>query len=540
MSKYIKYFPEPFLNDLIAGRCIPFIGAGFSKNAVYPSDKTMPSWEELGRQFSKKVPEYEYIGALDALSAYEHEYRRPKLIEELHRSLLVDVAQPGPTHTSFCELPFDICITTNFEFLLERTYESIKRYCRPIIDEDQLSVDSSGPEVKLLKIHGDLHHPNRLIVTEDDYDGFLDRYPLISTFLSNLLIIKTAFFIGYSLDDPDFRQIWQVILNRLGRLRRLAYTIMISASSPTIARFERRGVKVINIPGKPNEYPRILEKIFTEIREYWNDKLLETSYSTEDESLAELGMPKDAKSRLCFFSVPSKMSAFYKTFVFPVAEKYGFAPVIAMDVVSPGENISAKVSALIEKSELLIVDATTQNTVYELQLASAKKKGRIIAIVEEGSRLLIDPQHYSCLSRPSFPEESDGFINELDSLFGQFAKKIRPEFTQEPFRLLKIKEYRAAVISSVSLLESEIKNYMSFANTKHDNRYFSLKKLISFAVEYELISDKEIGKVIEWTSIRNRAVHGGTKISATIANTIVSGIMEIVGRIQNKYNNLLE
>jgi len=186
MPKYLGYFPEPFLDDLVTGRCVPFIGAGFSKNAVYPSEKSMPSWDELGRSFAVKVPDYEYTGALDALSAYDHEFRRPKMIEELYKRLLLDCSKPGSNHTSFAELPFDICITTNFEFLLERSYESINKYCRPIIDEDQLSVDSRGPEVKLLKIHGDLHHPNRLIITEEDYDGFINNYPLLCTYLSSV------------------------------------------------------------------------------------------------------------------------------------------------------------------------------------------------------------------------------------------------------------------------------------------------------------------------------------------------------------------
>ena len=40
----------------------------------------------------------------------------------------------------------------------------------------------------------------------------------MSTYLANLLISRTALFIGYSLDDPDFRAIWQVVKDRLGRL----------------------------------------------------------------------------------------------------------------------------------------------------------------------------------------------------------------------------------------------------------------------------------------------------------------------------------
>jgi hypothetical protein len=36
MQKYIKYFPKPFLDDLVEGRCAPFVDAGFSKNVNIP------------------------------------------------------------------------------------------------------------------------------------------------------------------------------------------------------------------------------------------------------------------------------------------------------------------------------------------------------------------------------------------------------------------------------------------------------------------------------------------------------------------------
>jgi len=39
--KYIDTFPKPFLKDLVNNRCLPFIGAGFSKNADIPKDKKL-------------------------------------------------------------------------------------------------------------------------------------------------------------------------------------------------------------------------------------------------------------------------------------------------------------------------------------------------------------------------------------------------------------------------------------------------------------------------------------------------------------------
>lgn len=534
MSKYIKYFPKPFLDDLVEGRCVPFVGAGFSKNATIPPGKTIPLWDDLGKAFASEIQDYEYSGAIDALSAFEHEYARPKLVEKLHEILLVDSAQPGQVHGAFCKLPFDLCVTTNFEFLLERGYESVNRYCRPIIDEDQLSIDSKGPEIKLLKFHGDLHHPTRLVATENDYDIFLDKYPLLATYLGNLLIVKTAFFVGYSLDDPDFRHIWQLIGDRLGKLRRQAYTISISASSPNIARFARRGVKVINIPGNVSDYSIILQEVFEELKEYWSDKIIETSTSSEDESLAEFALPKRDVNRLCFFSVPSRLSAYYKAFVFPIAEKHGFAPVIAMDVISPGDNIAAKVSALIERSEIIIVDSSSPNTEMELHLALARKQSKVMVIVEESTKLPTDISGIIYLIRPKGQEsEKDEFLNRIDNWFAEQAEMLIGELSQEPLRLLKAREFRAAVISVMSLFESKLRKSVPVQDDVFNKkyRYATLGRLIERAIETDILKQDESHMIREWMMIRNRAVHMAEDVSVKEARPLVKNVMAIINRI---------
>jgi SIR2-like domain len=88
---------------------------------------------------------------------------------------------------------------------MERQYDLTPRYLYPVVDEEQLSINVGNAGTLLLKLLGDLRHPNRLIVTEADYDGFLTSFPLLATYLANQLITKTAVFVGYSLDAPDFR-----------------------------------------------------------------------------------------------------------------------------------------------------------------------------------------------------------------------------------------------------------------------------------------------------------------------------------------------
>ena len=180
-----------------------------------------------------------------------------------------------------------------------------------------------------------MRHPGRLVVTEGDYDAFLAKYPLMATYLSNQLITKTAILIGYSLDDPDFRQIWKIVADRLGRMRRMAYSVMVDARASDIARFERRGVKVINLPGAKEKYGEILTNTFDELREYMRDNVISVSQVTEEEPLRELLLPRSATTRLCFFSIPLELLSLYRSLVFPMVEEIGFVPVTAVDVVSP-------------------------------------------------------------------------------------------------------------------------------------------------------------------------------------------------------------
>jgi len=189
---FIDLFPKPLLDDLVNGRWLPIVGAGFSRNAIIPPKKRMPLWNDIGKIIGKELDDYEPSNPIDAISAYEYEFKRPKLIEKLSELLLVNEARPGGAHKSFCQMQFKLVCTTNFDFLLEKQYELIHRLCTPLIDEDQLSVNLSDTGVALLKLHGDLHHPSRLIATETDYDLFLNKYPLLATFLANLLITRTA------------------------------------------------------------------------------------------------------------------------------------------------------------------------------------------------------------------------------------------------------------------------------------------------------------------------------------------------------------
>lgn len=515
---------------MVNGKTIPIVGAGFSKNAEIPKNKSMLAWDELGQAIADEIEDYKYSNAIDAISAYCHEYSRTKLVEKLTSLLLVNTVKPGKTHTAFCQLQFDVVCTTNFEFLLEDGYKLVNKYCRPIIEEDQLSISSHTENVQLLKLHGDLHHPNRLVATEEDYDSFLAKYPMLSTYLANLLISRTPFFIGYSLDDTDFRQIWQLIKDRLGSLRRQAYVLKVACSSHEKARFERRGVKVIDIKGNPSDYPTILEEVFKELKQYWTSSYLEQNIISEDNAMAELALPDDAQNRLCFFSIPIKLLPFYKKYVFPVVKRLGLIPISADDVVSIGDNWIAKITALINRAEFVVVDIATQNTYFELGIALANKdrNNRILIIKEQDSPIPADIQGYHFIERPFDPyDEAEYFAEIVEHWFNQVLEPLRTTYLAEPERLLKKKEYRAAVISAISLLENYLRTRLSdYKELRRVSK--SLYSLVQLAGDFQIINPNHIGQIKEWMHVRNNAVHSKRNVSYQEARRIVKGVMEII------------
>ncbi len=356
MTTYLQYFPKPLLDDLVNGRWLPVVGAGMSLNSRLPVGSAMPLWADLGKSFEEDLSDFTATGPIDAMSAYEHEYGRARLVDRLTEVLHIRDAQPGDAHRAFCSMNFDLVCTTNFDFLLEKQYDLIPRYVNPVVDEEQLSLNGVRDGTLLLKLHGDLRHPSRLVVTESDYDGFLSRYPLIATYLANLLITKTAVLVGYSLDDPDFRQVWAVVTQRLGKTRRQAYAIAVGAQPADVARFARRGVTVINLPRGKKRYGEVLAAAFTELAAYWRSRVLEVSTVTEEAPLRELKLPKAASARLVFFAVPLHRLPIYRARVFSNVTALGLVPVTADDVVSPGDSINAKIDALMDRAVAIVVE----------------------------------------------------------------------------------------------------------------------------------------------------------------------------------------
>jgi len=354
------------------------------------------------------------------------------------------------------------------------------------------------------------------------------------------LITKTAVLVGYSLDDPDFRQIWQVVAQRLGKTRRQAYAIAVGAQPADVSRFARRGVTLINLPKKKREqYGEVLAAAFDELAAHWRDNVLGVSTVTEEAPLRELKLPKDSSSRLVFFAVPLHRLPVYRERVFPAVTDIGLVPVTADDVVSPGDSISAKIDALMDRAAAIVVEVGSTWTSAELRLAVSRARepnlvdGRTPRIIVVGN--INAPQTAANLNR-QFITRID-LNTENDEGILQLVEELRivvpPEAlaNREPARLLEKGEYRAAVISATGLLEATLRKRLEKPAWNHVSRPMSMRQLVDAADFQNLNHEVDSTRIAEWIRVRNEAVHTNLAVSKETAQSIVEGVFEIIDQL---------
>ena len=226
-----------------------------------------------------------------------------------------------------------------------------------------------------------------VIRIEHDYDVYLERNPVFATYISNLFITNTMFLIGYSLDDMDLRGIWQIINNRLGGMTQPAYCVVVGASKSQIARYTRRNIHVINLPGKTKDYKKILHDFFVELNDYVSMEKEKTAKSKDDRINEQLLIPPD-NNKLCFISCSAKRTAQLSSLLYPILRNRGVTPVRLDDMLMPGDNWLDVVKTIIRKSKVAIVDISdeSQFVLAELTMLQSEKKD-VLILCESGVEL---------------------------------------------------------------------------------------------------------------------------------------------------------
>jgi hypothetical protein len=96
-------------------------------------------------------------------------------------------------------------ITTNYDGLIENIFEFTKLIGNNIL--------LSNPYGSVYKIHGCFENPDKIIITEKDYEVFDNKFELIRAQLLSLFIHNPIIFMGYSVGDDNIKKILKTIFS---------------------------------------------------------------------------------------------------------------------------------------------------------------------------------------------------------------------------------------------------------------------------------------------------------------------------------------
>jgi hypothetical protein len=114
-------------------------------------------------------------------------------------------------------LPVPTIFTTNYDKLLETACRSTRSEFDPTVIVDPSQIQAlAGNERRIIKVHGDIDHPKSIILTDDDYLNYDDKYASLAHYLTGQLAFSTLLLVGFGLRDPNFDRIYTGARRMLG------------------------------------------------------------------------------------------------------------------------------------------------------------------------------------------------------------------------------------------------------------------------------------------------------------------------------------
>ncbi len=220
-----------------------FLGSGFSRRYI-----GLPNWEELLSQFCKGIKEFQYylsssnsdlpLTASKMAEDYKDYWWTSEATTEerskfkataryVSSPLKISIADYVKTISSrkFTEDTFflqellelkksnvDGIITTNWDLVSESLFPDYKVF----IGQEELLVSTPQNIGEIYKIHGCCTKPNTLVLTQDDYRRFEESNAYLAAKLVTIFVENPVIFMGYSLNDPNIRNLLSSVVRGIG------------------------------------------------------------------------------------------------------------------------------------------------------------------------------------------------------------------------------------------------------------------------------------------------------------------------------------
>ena len=211
-------WPDKLVFSLALKQTILFLGSGVSHNSVNANGEHPKTWRaflEAGagsnaldnkqkKIIKANLKSENYLMACELLKRYLPDNEFNDLLDDSFRAPRFQTAE---IHKEIFKLDSRIVITPNFDSIYESYVQSetqgatlVKHY----YDDDLVSVIRRRTPI-ILKIHGSISTPNKMIFTQVDYAKARSQHSNFYQLLNALLLTQTFLFLGAGLNDPDIK-----------------------------------------------------------------------------------------------------------------------------------------------------------------------------------------------------------------------------------------------------------------------------------------------------------------------------------------------
>jgi hypothetical protein len=256
------------------GQCTPFLGAGMSSEKI-PLGSQIAEQLATDPLYDYPMPDKRDLIKVAQYIALKVDASTPKelVAKIIQQAGYPDLQRPDEPHVALAGLPLPLYITTNYDDFM---YQALKRAegkepqlfinrwnsmaqqvnsrSRSQIDhDDDLDINATVSKPAVYHFHGHKDHLETMVLTEDDYLDFLVRVSrdpsLIPPRIQQAIGGTSLLFIGYSLNDTNFRVIFRGLVETQRSVRKISVTVQIHPGEPRIVEyltkyFDSSGIRV--------------------------------------------------------------------------------------------------------------------------------------------------------------------------------------------------------------------------------------------------------------------------------------------------------
>lgn len=250
---FMAYFEDEntsiLAGQLRQGNLVAFLGAGISR--TYKDEYTgkvyrgLPTAKEIVKDLLDKKKylnaDMSFEQALFMVKLKEGRSEIQKILEEY---IDIPTLDSLPAHYLLADMSFSAFITTNYDQLLEKSLQKNRKKFYTII-EDLDVCRWKNTQLPYIKLHGCITRPSSLIAAEDEYRPISESKPLIASLMKTLLAQKSILFLGFSLNDSDFKELFQELKISLGDNMPRSYAVVYDCDDYHKAYWQKEGITII-------------------------------------------------------------------------------------------------------------------------------------------------------------------------------------------------------------------------------------------------------------------------------------------------------